>query len=222
MSLPWASGAMPVRRAAPRRRWSRPACASASQGLSVRPCSSLSVNQRNENAGVLLRATKTAPARAQLCDLRASRWRRHPRRPTTPFVVARARLVAVDLHGDRHAVQRPEAPRRRRRVGRVGGGEGVVGEDLHERVEHRVDLADARQAEARPPRATRCGCSGWPRRSRRRTTARVHRTTGTSFPGITGQPTTKQARQRLGCRPQALDALVETSRPLTMPRTRSA
>ncbi|MNS95586.1 hypothetical protein D3C72_1298530 [compost metagenome] len=42
-----------------------PGVTSASYGFSVRPCAALSVNQRIENAGVLVRPTTIAPARCR-------------------------------------------------------------------------------------------------------------------------------------------------------------
>src|SRR5438093_12355800 len=62
MSLPCAIGTRPVATAAAAPPDEPPGVRFGFQGLSVRPCNALLVNQRNENAGVLLRATKTAPA----------------------------------------------------------------------------------------------------------------------------------------------------------------
>ena len=66
MSLPCAIGTIRRPPRWPRRRSTRRACVVASHGFSVRPCRSLSVNQRNENAGrVAPPHAATAPGRAE-------------------------------------------------------------------------------------------------------------------------------------------------------------
>ena len=57
-------------------------------GFNVLPCTSFAVIQRNENAGVLLRPTKTAPATRSFCTCGASTSAMASRKATMPFVVA--------------------------------------------------------------------------------------------------------------------------------------
>ena len=65
-----------------------PGVTPASQGLSVRPCRSLSVNQRTENAGVLVRPMITAPARRRLATTGLSSVAIRSFSATTPLSVA--------------------------------------------------------------------------------------------------------------------------------------
>ena len=58
------------------------------QGFSVAPCRSLSVNQRHEKPGVLVRPMMIAPAFFRLAATGASSGAMTSRNATTPFVVA--------------------------------------------------------------------------------------------------------------------------------------
>ena len=117
------------------------------QGLSVRPCRSFSVNQRTENAGVLVRPMITAPARRRLATTGLSSVARLSLKATTPLVVARPLQVDVDLDRHRHAVQRAQrlaaVPRR---IGRVGRGQRLVGQQVDDGVQRGVDCLHTFQA----------------------------------------------------------------------------
>ena len=63
MSLPCAMAPMPAATAAEAPPEDPPGVTPEPHGFSVRPCSALSVNQRQEKAGVLVRPMITAPAR---------------------------------------------------------------------------------------------------------------------------------------------------------------
>lgn len=66
MSVPWARCPMPAATADAAPPDEPPGVREGFRGLRVSPCSRLPVNQRNENAGVLVRPIITAPARRRL------------------------------------------------------------------------------------------------------------------------------------------------------------
>ena len=72
MSLPWWMGPKPAAAAAPAPPDDPPGEASGCQGLSVRPCSGLSVVARMDSSGVLVRPTMMAPARRRFATTGAS------------------------------------------------------------------------------------------------------------------------------------------------------
>ena len=124
-----------------------PGVCSRDQGLSVRPCRSFSVNQRTEKAGVLVRPMITAPARRRLATTGLSSVAMLSLKATTPLVVARPLQVDVDLHRHRHAVQRAQRiAAAARGIGRIGRGQRLVGQQVDDGVERRVDGLHALQA----------------------------------------------------------------------------
>ena len=88
MSLPCAIGTMPDATAELAPPLEPPGVRPRSHGFSVRPCRSLAVIQRNENAGQLLRPTRIAPARRRLATCGLSAAAMLSRNATTPSVVA--------------------------------------------------------------------------------------------------------------------------------------
>src|SRR5579885_3085449 len=89
MSLPCASAPIPEASAAAAPPLEPPGVMPACHGLRVAPCRSLSVNQRQEKAGVLVRPTIIAPALRQFATGGLSAVAITSRKATTPLVVAR-------------------------------------------------------------------------------------------------------------------------------------
>jgi hypothetical protein len=87
MSLPWAIAPMPVATEAAAPPLEPPGVRPASQGLSVRPWRSFSVNQRIEKAGVFVRPITTAPARFRFATIGASTVATTSLKATTPLSV---------------------------------------------------------------------------------------------------------------------------------------
>ena len=73
----------------PRLHSSRPGVTLRFHGFKVRPCKSLSVNQRQEKAGVFVRPMMMAPALRQFATMGASLGAMTSLKATTPLVVAR-------------------------------------------------------------------------------------------------------------------------------------
>ena len=88
MSVAWPSGTMPLATAAAEPPEEPPGVSVRSRGLSVWPCSELRVNQRSENAGVLVRPTTTAPAAFRLATTGLSIVAMRSFCKRTPLVVA--------------------------------------------------------------------------------------------------------------------------------------
>src|SRR5690606_30064750 len=86
-SLPWPIAHMPVATATAAPPLEPPGVRRASQGFSVRPCRSLSVYQRIEKAGVLVRPSTTAPALRRFETTGLSDGARLRAKATTPLVV---------------------------------------------------------------------------------------------------------------------------------------
>src|SRR5438105_4926558 len=97
MSLPWPSAPMPQASAAAAPPLEPPGVTPLFHGFSVAPCRSLSVNQRQENAGVLVRPIMIAPALRQLATGGASASAMTSRKATTPLVVAWPRWSVLTL-----------------------------------------------------------------------------------------------------------------------------
>ncbi len=147
MSLPCASGTMPDATALAAPPLDPPAVRSGLHGLFVRPCRSLSVVQRNEKPGVLLRPTTIAPARRSLRTTGASAPATASASAAMPPVVARPGLVGVHLDRDGHAVQRPERRAGRGAARRRRGRPAAPRRRAPRRgVERRVDVVDPAQA----------------------------------------------------------------------------
>src|SRR5580704_12787153 len=87
MSLPWAMAPIPVAVAAPAPPLEPPGVTEGSRGLSVRPCSALSVKMRIEKAGALVRPTMMAPACFRLATTGLSSVATKSFRGTTPLSV---------------------------------------------------------------------------------------------------------------------------------------
>jgi hypothetical protein len=88
MSLPCAMAPMPAAMADPAPPEDPPGVIVRSRGLWVRPCSALSEKMRIENAGVLVRPIRIAPARRRLAVTGASFPATLSFSATTPLVVA--------------------------------------------------------------------------------------------------------------------------------------
>ena len=97
MSLPCATAPMPAATAAEAPPEDPPGVTPASQGFRVRPCSALSVNQRQEKAGVLVRPMITAPARRRFATTGLSSAAMLSRKATTPLLLGRPRWSALIL-----------------------------------------------------------------------------------------------------------------------------
>ncbi len=97
MSLPCEIGPMPAATAAPAPPLDPPAVMSDRQGLRVRPCSALSVNQRIEKPGVLVRPMTMAPARRRLATTGLSPSAIRSRKATMPLSVGQPRWSVLTL-----------------------------------------------------------------------------------------------------------------------------
>ena len=132
-SLPWASGTMPGATAAAAPPEEPPGVRSVSQGLRVGPKRRGSVTGRIPNSGRLVLPTITKPASRRRRTTKAS-WAgpKSPKR-SEPSVYGMPATAAVSLTAIGHAGERPRVVR----ADGVGGGEGAVGVEVHERVEAR-------------------------------------------------------------------------------------
>ena len=97
MSLPCATAPMPAATAAAAPPDDPPGVTPASHGFKVRPCSALSVNHRQEKAGVLVRPMTTAPARRRFATTGLSSAAITSRNATTPLLVGKPRWSALIL-----------------------------------------------------------------------------------------------------------------------------
>lgn len=88
MSLPCASGTMPDVTATAAPPLDPPGVRERSHGLSVRPCTALSVNQRMASAEELLRPIRIAPARRSVATCGLSVVATVSLKAATPWVVA--------------------------------------------------------------------------------------------------------------------------------------
>jgi len=111
---------------------------------------------RIEKAGVLVRPMITAPAPFEIGDDRAVGGRDVVAKGDDAVVGGAAGLVGVDLYRDRHSVQRSQdLPPRLRLIGRARGGERLLLEHTHHRVDRRVYGVEAREAGLPPPPGSR-------------------------------------------------------------------
>src|SRR5437763_14461334 len=97
MSLPCARAPMPAANAAAAPPLDPPGVIALFQGFSVAPCRSLSVNQRHEKPGVLVRPMMIPPAFFRLAATGASSGAMTSRNATMPFVVAWPRWSVLTL-----------------------------------------------------------------------------------------------------------------------------
>ena len=98
ISLPWPIGAMPTATDAPAPPLEPPGVTVGSSGLSVRPCSPLSLKMRMEKAGALVRPMMMAPACFRLATTGLSSCVTKSFRATTPLSVAvpaRSTLILI-------------------------------------------------------------------------------------------------------------------------------
>ena len=154
-SLAWAIGTMPAARPPrPTRPTSRRACARGPRGCASAPKRLVSVTGRIPYSGSVVVPTTMNPASRRPRDVVVVR------REEVAEEVGRERQALalhrrVVLDGDRHAGERPRVAG----ADRVGGGQRLVGEDVDERVELRVELLDAVERRlhelARRPRPSR-------------------------------------------------------------------
>ncbi len=97
MSLPWPIAPMPVAVAAAAPPLEPPGVRAGSHGFSVAPCSALSVNQRIEKAGALVRPITMAPARRRLATTGLSRVATRSLKATTPLSVGQPAWSTLTL-----------------------------------------------------------------------------------------------------------------------------
>ena len=136
MSLPCAIAPIPDAIEAPAPPDDPPQVIDASQGFSVCPCSGLSVNARMENSGVLVMPMMTAPARRRLATTGESPGAIMSLKAGHAVGIRLARHVDIDLHRDRHAMQRAQRVAACR--GLIGGG-GFAQRLLAQIDDHGVD-----------------------------------------------------------------------------------